>query len=182
LIQFLLHFDTQLFRLINISWQNPVFDWIMPVLTSQVFLNFFLLFIAILTIALHKKKGAWVVLFLVLTIGLSDQLSSFGVKPLVGRTRPCHVVEGVHLLANCTDSYSFPSSHATNSFAAAMLISFYFPGIRVALFIFAFLVSYSRPYVGVHYPGDIIGGAILGMLCAWLIIYLQQKYFKKVTE
>ena len=154
----------------------------MPILTSQLFLNSFLLLMAILMILIHKKRGAWVVLFLILTIGLSDQLSSFGIKPLVGRVRPCHVVEGTHLMVNCTDSYSFPSSHATNSFAAAMLISFYFPAVRLGLFLLAFLVSYSRPYVGVHYPGDILGGAVVGIFCAWLVIYLQQKFVKILPE
>ena len=156
----------------------------MPVLTNLDYWRIPLGLMAILLLIWGKKKGRITVLLLVLGITLSDQLCNNLLKPLIGRIRPCNVLENIHLLVNCTKAYSFPSSHAMNIFTGCTLLSYSYRKIKVILFIIAILVSYSRIYVGVHYPFDVLAGVILGIFCAFVIISLFKfvsKNFKGVS-
>lgn len=172
LLERLVELDTYLFYLLNYRAQNAVLDFLMPILTN---LDYWRVPIALLAIALlifGKKKGRVALLLLILGITLSDQVCNNLLKPLVGRVRPCHVLENVHLLINCTDSFSFPSSHATNIFTGMIVFSFVYPKLRIGLLIIAALVAYSRVYVGVHYPFDVVAGTALGIACATTIVVI----------
>jgi undecaprenyl-diphosphatase len=114
------------------------------------------------------KRGLLGALVLALTIAAADQTSAKLLKPLVQRPRPSATLEDSRPLFGVRGSYSFPSVHATNSFAAALVIDAVFPGRRVAFLAAAGLVSYSRVYVGDHWPSDVIAGALLGALIGWL--------------
>ena len=181
MIQLLLNLDTQVFYFINLGLQNSFFDFLMKLVTAQRTLQILLLLILLLLIIFEKKKGAILGVFLLLTISLSDQLSSHLIKPWVQRIRPCNVLPDVHLLVSCTKSFSFPSTHASNLFASAFFVSYFHKKFAPALYFIAVLVALSRVYVGVHYPLDIIGGALLGILCAWLMIILLNWIDKKTT-
>ncbi|MFA6232916.1 MAG: phosphatase PAP2 family protein [Bacteroidota bacterium] len=159
-----------LFRFGNEALANPVGDWFFPFITEVK--NFYVIYaIALLSLMwFGKKRGVITVLILLLTIVFSDQISSFVIKPLFDRLRPCHTLDHVRLLVGCGGGKSFTSSHATNNFAMAVVISHFYPKARYWMLIWAVLVSYSRIYVGVHYPSDIIGGAILGSLIAAVVI------------
>lgn len=174
---------------------NPVGDVLFPFLTE---VRYFYIPYAVALLAVmifFRKRGVIAVLLLVVTIGASDQLSSTVIKKALGRPRPCHDLAlervvtvfdpsetkagpadarapEIRLLVNCGSGRSFPSSHAVNNFAAAMLFALFFPRARVWLFIFAALVAYSRVYVGVHYPSDILAGAAIGAGLAWVIVRL----------
>lgn len=164
--------DVNLFFLLNGKAQNVVFDFLMPIITN---LNYWRipLILLVLTLAIFGKKRERVaVILLIVGITISDQICNTIIKPLVGRIRPCNVIESVHLLINCTKSFSFPSSHATNIFTGTILLSFVYRKLKVPLLIIAALVAYSRVYVGVHYPFDVVAGIILGILCALLVIVL----------
>jgi undecaprenyl-diphosphatase len=121
-----------------------------------------------------RRRGLVVALGAALTITASDQLSSHVLKPAIRRARPANELAGVHLLVNRSRSYSFPSSHAANTFAAASYFSRFAPSMTVPLFGLAALVSISRVYVGVHYPFDLAGGAVLGLGCAALVLKLME--------
>ena len=114
--------------------------------------------------------GRIAALLLIPTITFADQLNSFFLKYLIVRPRPCHVLPDVHLLVGCGSGYSFPSSHAVNTFAAALVLAYFLPRWTWAFFSFAIIVAFSRVYVGVHYPSDVLGGSIVGFLCGALII------------
>jgi len=162
MIEFLYGIDLALFRFGNEALATVLGDIFFPFITEVK--NFYIIY-AVTLIALMvfgKKRGVLTVAMLLLTITVTDQISSFVVKPLVGRIRPCHTLEDVRLLVGCGSGKSFPSSHAANNFALAVLVSHFYPIARPWLLLWAVLVSYSRVYVGVHYFSDLLGGALLG--------------------
>ncbi len=178
LLENLIQLDTTLFYFFNVGLQNGFLDFLMPVLTNLDYWRIPLGLMIILLLIFGKKKGRITVLLLVLGITLSDQLCNNLLKPLIQRIRPCNVLENIHLLVNCTKAYSFPSSHAMNIFTGCILLSYTYRKLKVVLFIIAILVSYSRIYVGVHYPFDVLAGVIMGIFCAFIIITL----FKLVSQ
>jgi undecaprenyl-diphosphatase len=125
----------------------------------------------------YRWKSIWIMVAVVLMITLSDQIANL-LKAGVKRFRPCKDPEIGHLvhLVNdyCRSSYGFVSGHAANSFALATFISLLFGNkwVTTGMLIWAAWVSYSRIYLGVHYPGDVLGGAIIGVLTGWSMMYI----------
>ncbi len=166
--------DTSLFFTINNGLSNSFFDWLMPFITTKQ--NWYPLFLIIIVGLLWKggKKGRIAVLLLIPVIVLSDQISASLIKPLVDRMRPCEAFESlgtVHMLIGMKTSASFPSSHAANSFAAAAFFAYFYPRWQWSYFTIAALIAFSRVYVGVHYPFDVFAGALLGVACAYIVIF-----------
>lgn len=162
--------DTALFFKINTQWTNSFLDSNYPwwrEATTWVPLYFFLLFLAFYNFGF--KIWPWVVFF-ILTVAITDQVSSGILKDWINRPRPCNdedVINQARLLLNhCPGSGSFTSSHAANHFGAACFLFFsmrqYFKKWGYLFFLWAATISYGQVYVGVHYPLDIICGAILG--------------------
>ena len=179
MIDFLYSIDKTVFYFWNQTLANPVTDVFMPFITNINQSTPGLCFLAALWLLLMwkgGKKGRIVGILLIPLIFMSDQLSSSLIKKFVERPRPCHdldgvpVLENIHLLVPCGSGYSFPSSHAVNAFAIATFASNYFRRWAWAWFSIATLMSLSRVFVGVHYPSDIAGGAIIGAGCAAIMI------------
>ena len=169
-------FDQQLFLFIN-SANSPFFDQVMHTLSGK--LIWVLLYLAILVFlgVKYKRKFLIILIFIILAATLADQ-SSVIVKNIFHRLRPCHepsLLAIVHLLnGECGGIYGFVSSHATNSFDVALL-SLSFIKKRwysISIILWAGIISYSRVYLGVHYPGDVIFGALLGSFIGWGIYRL----------
>jgi undecaprenyl-diphosphatase len=161
--------DTQLFLFLN-SKHNAFFDFIMYWLSDKAIwipLYLFFFFLA------YKQVGKriWLVaLSVLLLIVLSDQISVHAFKNVFQRYRPCQNIllqSQVHLNGPCGGMYGFISSHAANTFALASFLFLFFRNkikyFGMFVFVWAFFVSYSRVYNGVHYPADIALGAIVGM-------------------
>jgi undecaprenyl-diphosphatase len=114
-----------------------------------------------------RAAGVWqmaVALVLVSAIGNSI------IKPLVHRPRPPATARSAALVADRPSTYSFPSGHAASSFAAAYALSRAWPSASIPLWLLAALVGFSRWYLGLHYPSDIVGGALLGLAVAWFVV------------
>ncbi len=182
MLDWLLEIDTAVFLTLNRELANPVFDAIMPILTNQWVLRAVLVLVLAAVALFGGRRGRIVAVLAIVTVTISDQLSASVVKPLIERVRPCHVLGDVHLLVNCSQGYSFPSSHAANVCGQALLIGNFFPRWRWALWILAILVSYSRIAVGVHYPLDVIGGAAVGMLSGSLMICFNQLLLRQLSR
>jgi undecaprenyl-diphosphatase len=178
LIDFIIKLDKELFLFLNLKLQNPVFNFLMPFITE--FKNwrilFFLLILAMLIFGKKRERIAAVQVLIILAIG--DASTNLLIKPLFGRIRPCNVFPQVHLLAGCSHSGSFPSSHVVNIFAAATILAFFYRRVWIIWLGIAVLVSFSRIYVGVHYPLDVLGGAFYGILWGVLVVVIAKRILK----
>ena len=163
-MEWLYQIDLNLFYFINRTIANPFFDWLMPALTEIKFWYSAYLVGIVSLLIFGKKEGRIAVLLLLITIVVSDQISSTIIKHAIGRIRPCNVLEGVRLIYGTSGGLSFPSSHAVNNFAMVSLLSHFYKKFTPYLFVFAFLVALSRVYLGLHYPSDMLGGAIIGFV------------------
>jgi undecaprenyl-diphosphatase len=173
--------DTNLFLFLN-GLHSSFFDEFMYVFSEK--LTWIPLYVSVLYIVIKfwKSKSLWVILALVLCIVISDQVSSGIIKDLVQRPRPSHAenLKGlVHLVNNYGGGrFGFVSSHAANAFGFALLSSLLFKNrtYTIAIFCWAFLNAYSRIYLGVHYPLDIFGGILVGILSAILCFFVLRKF------
>lgn len=169
--------DSAFFIHINRHHQNPMFDFLMPIISEfRYFIGPFAI-VWLFFLLKRGQKARWLAVAFVLLIGFTDNLSSKIIKPIVCRPRPYYTLDGVHYyrkqwrwttkaLTKEGVSRSFPSTHATNVFAgAAFLIRIHPKGWPLILF-GALLVGYSRIYLGVHYPLDVFSGAVIGVFCA----------------
>ena len=172
----MINFDTELFLFLNglhAAWLDPVMTFISGKLTWTPFY----LVLLYLVIKNYKKQSILIILGIILLIVCSDQVSSGIFKPLFERPRPCHneaIKDLVHLPnGRCGGAYGFISSHACNVFALAVfmtnILKRYYRKIGWVMFVWASLVAYSRIYMGVHYPGDVIVGAAVGAIIGWLV-------------
>jgi undecaprenyl-diphosphatase len=155
-------------------------DWLDPVMwffsKKAVWIPFYL-FLLILFITQYgwRQTIVWILPAAALLIALSDQSSVHLFKRVFERYRPCHNLEiqaYVHLVNNyCGGKFGFVSSHASNTFALAFFVTRLskWKSLSIVIFIWAIVVSYSRIYLGVHYPADILGGALLGTILAYLV-------------
>ena len=177
MIEFLIDLDIKLFNFFNSKISNPIFDLIFPVITDQDFWTMPILGLIIYLLIARGKVGKISVLLLLIAVGLSDFVSASILKPYFERLRPSHSeLEGLILLVNKGGKYGFVSSHAANIFAASTILSFFYIHKKKLCLTIAFLVSYSRVYVGVHFPGDVIFGGMLGYLIAIITITFYSKF------
>lgn len=170
----LIEYDKALLRFLNgyhASWLDPV----MLLLTETI--TWVPLFICLFYLVFKDfKKESWIVLLgIVMTILLSDQITASFMKPYFARLRPSRepTLEGlIHIVQGYKGGqFGFASSHAANTFGLSTFFFFVFSAKRrwiIWLFLWAALMSYTRIYLGVHYPGDVLAGAAVGMICGWL--------------
>jgi undecaprenyl-diphosphatase len=173
MLEYLNHIDTVVFRFFNSTIANPVFDMLMPFLTDLNKQRLVLVLVGtlLLWMIIRGKRSVRLAAFcLLVTILLSDQVSSSVIKYWLLRDRPCHALQDVRLLVSCGSGFSFPSSHAVNNFAGALILAFYFPRVKWWFFGFAAVIAFSRVYVGVHYPLDVVGGSVIGLMCGGCVL------------
>lgn len=175
----LLELDRKIFLELNSSFRNPFVDQLMMFLSTTsawIPLYLFLLYLLIR----NYKKQTWIVLLAVaLTILLADQVTSSIMKPFFERLRPSHepsLAEQVYIVNKYRGGrFGFASSHAANTFGIATLMFLLLKNFRpwiALLFLWAIGVGYTRIYLGVHYPGDILAGYLIGFLSALASYYL----------
>lgn len=175
--------DTELLLFIN-GINSPFGDYFFSMYTDILIWVPMYIMILYTIFKKHGMRGFWILLALVLVITLCDQISSSLIKPTVARLRPTREpsLEGLLHIVNGYrgGKFGFISSHAANSFGLAAFSGLLFrrPGYTIFIFLWAIINSYSRMYLGVHYPGDIVGGTILGLLAGWSVYLLYAKIIR----
>lgn len=152
--------DRQLFALVNQRWTSPALDGVMRAASDFDPWRIPVILIALLVLWRGSRAAKIAIVLVALAVAASDQMTCSVLKPAFERPRPFRAESGVRKLTGAHD-FSFPSAHAANSSAAATFLAVRFPRLRPILLL-PVIVSYSRVYVGVHYPLDVIGGAAVG--------------------
>ncbi len=177
------HIDQEIFLFIN-GFHNAFFDIIMFWVSKTVTWIPLWLYFIYLIIRKYKKISWIIIVALIASVGVSDFVSVHLFKNVFERLRPCYnpeISSIVHIVKDhCGGKYGFVSSHSANMFSIATFIFLLFkkdfPKYILLVIVWSGLIAYSRVYLGVHYPGDIIGGAILGSLVS-VVFYLFIKRF-----
>ncbi len=187
----IINLDKEVFLFLN-GLHSSFFDSAMSLMTETYFWLPLYLFLIFIIIQKYKKDSVWILVGVMVTIVLCDQITTGFMKPFFARLRPSHEpgLEGlVHIVNNYRGGlYGFASSHAANTFGVAMFLwlilksNWRWIGF---IFIWAAVMSYTRIYLGVHYPGDILVGALVGIGCGWIAYrisnYLMSKNKKAPT-
>lgn len=170
----ILNIDKLLFEFINHDLSNRVFDLVLVFFRNKTVWLPLYLFLISFFIFNFKKKGIIIILFAFVGTGIADYTSSSIIKPAVERLRPCNDPQlnpELVLRVNCGSGYSFTSSHATNHFALGAFFYLVFLTIyrkyALLFLIWAAIISFAQVYVGVHYPIDVISGALLGTIIGY---------------
>jgi undecaprenyl-diphosphatase len=143
----------------------------MPIITNQNIWTIPILVIILFLLIKGGRRGRFTAIILIVSVGLADATSAQIFKPFFGRLRPSHeLTEGIRILMGRGGKFGFVSSHAANIFAAAVVLNYFYPRYKAVFFTIAPLVAFSRVYVGVHYPADIIFGGLLGYSLAWAVL------------
>lgn len=190
MIEYLQQLDIKWFLFLN-GIHSPFWDTVMWYITSTTI--WIPLYIVIVFFTFKKFKGQAFVslLFFGLLVLLADQSSVHLFKNIFERLRPCHNPDIQHLVhivnGKCGGKFGFVSSHAANTFALAVFVAFLFKNkfVSIAIILWAAIVSYSRIYLGVHFVFDVLGGALLGSIIAYITIKLHNgslKYLQKNTN
>ncbi|MFN3739526.1 MAG: glycosyltransferase family 39 protein [Thermodesulfovibrionales bacterium] len=167
--------DIVLFRLINLHEPIPLLDSLMVFMTNKAYL-FFFLFLAI-AVTKEGKRALLPISLLIIAWALSDGIGNI-LKNAIERPRPFLVIEDVRMLVGHRSSFSFPSNHAATYTAGATLLWYFFRYLRIPALLIVLIVAISRVYVGVHYPSDVIGGAVIGLIIGISVINI----FKRLNE
>lgn len=169
--------DLNILKTLHSLVQNPFFDKVMPYITSLGNSGIIWIVISIVMICIKKyrKTGILCLSALLLTTVLGEGI----IKHLVQRQRPYNYIGPLDLLISEPVSYSFPSGHTGSSFAAATVLSCRIPKLTPWVFSFAVIIAFSRMYLMVHYPTDVLMGALLGILSAAVVLKIHKKKFSE---
>ena len=184
-MEWLVSLDHWLFIQINQVWTNSFFDAFFPYITDLFKQPSFKFFIAPALLFYSIYKAKWlagkIILCTLILFAISDNVNHRVYKPYFERKRPEFTLEKVTLRTHTHSGHSFPSNHASNSFTIFLFLSFFTP-LPWLLRIFAALVAYSRVYVGVHFPMDVLVGSLSGALIAYIGSIVFARFLPKRTS
>ena len=177
MLNWLLDKDVALFRLLNSTLTNPLFDVVMPFVTNPRNWIAPIALLAFIMLRRDAKRACVVMAMVIVSVAATDLICYQVFKPAFHRLRPSHALQDARVLGKKGGKYGFPSNHAANSAAAVTIAAYYYRRRRVLLggAFAAGLIAYSRVYVGVHYPLDVTAGAMIGASISLFWIFAWQQ-------
>lgn len=170
-------FELEILDFIKDHIRNGFLDTVMPIVTMCGNLGIFWVAVALVISAKAKYRRCSITMLIGLIAGVL--IGNLFVKNAVRRDRPCWIIEIQNMLIDNPQDFSFPSGHTLSSFCAASILFYYDKRLGIPSFGVAVLIAFSRMYLYVHFPTDIIGGALLGVLVACLTVKVSNKYIFK---
>jgi undecaprenyl-diphosphatase len=181
-MSYILRWDEWLFQIGNSQWIHPFLDLSMPRLTMFYHALYpFIIFVCLVWIIEKKQRGLTTAALMFFALGLSALTTISWLKPLFARPRPLISLDSVRLLIEQPESFSFPSTHAAISFSVALIVACRHTRWAVPVFVWAILMAYTRLYVGVHFPSDLLVGAIWGMMIGVLLLVVEAQARDRLT-
>ena len=184
MLEALREIDRELFIFLNNN-HNEFWDPIMILISERFFWFPAYLALIIYLIYTFRRRGLAKLVMALIAVGAADVISSRIFKPNFARLRPCHdpdLSEVINIVSGCGGQFGFISSHASTTFALATFMFLVLPPqykwFKITLLVWAAVISYSRVYLGVHYPGDVLAGALLGASMAWIC----EKFYQRVLR
>lgn len=189
LIHYLEQIDTAILLFIN-GMHCALFDYFMVLVSNRfTWIPFYAAFIFVMIKNFHWKVTVATILAVALLVLLCDQTASGLIKPLVGRLRPSNLDNSISSMVHVVDGYrggryGFPSSHSANSWGVAIFAMYLVRNRKLSIFLalWATLVTYSRAYLGVHYPGDLLVGVLIGFVMASIVFYAYNRWARSYTQ
>lgn len=185
-MDFLFEIDKAVFYFFNHTLSSMALDRLFATITDVN--SWYITYIVLIgiMIAYGGKRGRIAAVMVILLVTVCDQTGARLLKELVERVRPCNFLPDALTPIGPEGTWSFPSNHALNNFAVAMFFTILYPKLKWVLFITATLIAISRVYLGLHYPSDILGGAIIGAAIGYafakLQLYLEEKIPRRTSE
>lgn len=189
LIHYLEQIDTAILLFIN-GMHCALFDYFLVLVSNRfTWIPFYAAFIFVMIKNFHWKVTVTTILAVALLVLLCDQTASGLIKPLVGRLRPSNLDNSISSMVHVVDGYrggryGFPSSHSANSWGVAIFAMYLVRNRKLSIFLalWATLVTYSRAYLGVHYPGDLLVGILIGFVMASIVFYAYNRWARSYTQ
>lgn len=161
-----MNLDIIILDFIQANMRNGFMDYIMPPITKLA--NLGIIWIILSICLLLSKKTRKIGFAMIISLAMNVIVCNILLKPMVGRIRPCHINTSIELLINGPIDFSFPSGHTSISFTAVGVLFFRKNKLFLPALILAILIGFSRLYLYVHYPSDVLAGAILGILFGYI--------------
>ena len=176
MLDFFQSVDMNLIKWIHQYFSNTLFDIFMPIITNKKNWTLPIIVLIFLLGFFSGPKGKIALTLLIISLSFTDAICAQILKPFFERIRPSHLnLEEVNLLTYKGGKWSMPSNHAANMFSLAIVLSYFYKKYKPLLFLLAILISFSRVYVGVHFPGDVIVGGFIGVFISSIFLILWGK-------
>lgn len=183
MIGFITNIDFSILYWIQDNLRNSFMDFVMPLFSNLQ--DGGLIWISIAVVMLFFKRTRYCGIAVLFAMGIDTLITEYGIKNIVCRVRPCNLVDDVNMLVKKPTSYSFPSNHSASAFAGAVavMLTIKKKAWTIPAFVFSGIIAFSRMYVFVHFPSDVLVGILLGSTISVLVCYLMKKTgFKALLE